>query len=58
MLSKEEFCTKVQLETIEICGSSTITLWYHDDGMFWGHDLSVTAFDGLNFSDTHVSMAG
>jgi len=36
MLSREEFCAKVQLETVEICGSSTITLWYSDDDMFWG----------------------
>jgi hypothetical protein len=58
MLSREEFCAKVQLETVEICGSSTITLWYSDDDMFWGHDLFVTSFDGLNLMDTHVSMAG
>jgi hypothetical protein len=58
LLSKEEFSAKVQLETIEISGNATITLWYSDDDMFSGHDLFVTSFDGLNFADTHVSMAG
>lgn len=58
MLSREEFCAKVQLETVEICGSSTITLWYSDDDMFWGHDLFVTSFDGLKLADIHVSIAG
>lgn len=58
MLSREDFCTNVQLKTIEICGNSTITLWYSDDDMFWGHDLFVTSFDGLSFADTHVSMSG
>lgn len=58
MLSREEFCKKVRLETVEICGKSTITLWYGDNDMFWGHDLFVTSFDGLKFTDTHVSMVG
>lgn len=57
-LSREEFCAKVELEIVEIYGSSTITLWYNDDDMFWGHDLFVTSFDGLNFGDTHVSIGG
>lgn len=58
VLSSEEFCAKVQLSTVEVCGSLTITLWYSDADMFWGHDLFVTSFDGLNLTDTHVSMAG
>lgn len=58
LLSKDEFCAKLQLKSVEICGSSTITLWYSDDDMFWGHGLFVTSFDGSNFADTHVSIAG
>ncbi|WGG48125.1 DUF2262 domain-containing protein [Rugamonas sp. DEMB1] len=58
LLSKDEFCANFQLKSIEALGKSTVTLWYSDSDMFWGHDFFVTSFDGLEFTDTHVSMAG
>lgn len=57
-LSRDEFCANFRLKSIEAIGKSTVTLWYDDNDMFWGHDFFVTSFDGLEFSDTQVSMAG
>jgi|AraplaDrversion2_2_1032049.scaffolds.fasta_scaffold00723_43 hypothetical protein len=57
-LSREEFCANLRLETVSISGKNTITLWYDDNDMFWGHSLSVTSCDGLSFADAHASMAG
>lgn len=57
-LDKDDFCAAFQLKALEACGKNTITLWYGDNDMFWGHEFYVTSFDGLDFSDTYVSMAG
>lgn len=57
-LVKAEFCAKLKLESIEVTGESTLTFWYGDDDMFWGHSLYVNSFDGKTFTDTHVSMFG
>ena len=57
-LARSEFCAKLQFESLEVTGQSTLTFWYGDDDMFWGHSLYVASFDGTTFSDTHVAMFG
>lgn len=55
-LTRSDFCNALQFQCIEAAGNTTLTLYYGDNDMFWGHDLQVTSFDGLAFKDTHASM--
>lgn len=57
-LVKSEFCAKLQFESLEVTGQSTLTFWYGDDDMFWGHSVYVDSFDGIALTDAHVSMFG
>lgn len=57
-LTKSEFCAKLKLKSLEVTGPSTLTFWYSDDDMFWGHSLYVESYDGTALTDTHVSMFG
>jgi hypothetical protein len=58
LLTMEEFCMNLKLESIEASGDAILTFWYGDGDMFGGHSLEVTSFDGPAFGDTYVSMAG
>jgi hypothetical protein len=57
LLSKSEFCARLKFGPVVVEGSS-LTFWYDDDRMFWGHGFYVTSFDGVTFKNAHVSMFG
>ncbi|HEY0064475.1 MAG TPA: hypothetical protein VGC21_20330 [Telluria sp.] len=58
LLTEEEFCEKLQLDTIETSGASCLTLWYSNGGLFLGRSHNVSSFDGLAMGDVHVSTFG
>jgi len=57
-LSKDEFIASLKLSSVEVTGSTLITLWFECGEMFWGHNFSVTSFDGIRFSDVQVELQG
>jgi hypothetical protein len=57
-LDKPQFCDRLALASIEVTGDETAALSYECGDLFWGHSLSITAFDGARFEDVHVQMLG
>lgn len=58
LLSKDEFIASLKLSTVEVTGSTLITLWFECGEMFWGHNFSVASFDGVEFNDVRVELQG
>ena len=56
-LEPEEFRRKFTLTGIRICGDM-VDLEYDDDGLFWGHYVSVSSMNGADFEDAKAEMAG
>lgn len=57
-LTVEAFLTHFRLVNIYCTGTDLVELWYSCGELFWGHEFSVTAFDGVNFEEAHVAMQG
>lgn len=57
-LERHEFIERLLLSSIGLSGNQTSDVWYECGGLFWGHSLFVTAFDGIEFNDAHVQMFG
>jgi hypothetical protein len=57
-LTESEFMARIELESLEVTGKDTCSLWYADGGLFAGHSIFVTSFDGEMFSDLHASLFG
>ena len=57
-LTESEFMARIDLEAVEITGSELCCLWYADNGLFAGHSIMVTSFDGAAFSDLQATLFG
>ena len=57
-LSEAEFAKKLTLVGVNIYGSGLLSLFYDNDGMFWGHSVVVTSMNGLAFTDTTADFVG
>ncbi len=57
-LSSEEFGEKLALSSVVICGETICEIWFSDGGMFAGHYVSVSSFDGAKFEDLDASLFG
>jgi hypothetical protein len=57
-LSESEFMARIELESLEVGGKDICSLWYADGGLFAGHSIFVTSFDGEKFSDLDASLFG
>jgi hypothetical protein len=57
-LDNAQFRERLTLSAIHVSGDETATLWYESGDLFWGHSLSITAFDAGRFEDVHVQVAG
>lgn len=57
-LSPAAFGERLQFESLEVTGPTTLTVWYGDDGLFWGHGIYLDSFDGTALSDVQVSLFG
>jgi hypothetical protein len=56
-ISSEEFAERLTLGSIQVTGESC-TLGYDDGGLFAGHSIFVTSFDGAQFKDVHAELFG
>ena len=56
-LSPDQFGQKLSLNGINVTGNM-LELFYDDDGMFWGHSVVITSFDGIGFTETHAEIFG
>lgn len=57
-LTRTEFMTRLELESLEVTGNDTCSFCYADGGLFAGHAIFVESFDGEKFSDFHASLFG
>lgn len=57
-LGESDFMSRLTLTSAEATGDSCLTLSYDDGHMFAGHLVSVTSFDGLQFSHAYAELSG
>ncbi|WP_194287156.1 DUF2262 domain-containing protein [Tritonibacter aquimaris] len=57
VLTAQQFEAKLSLHTISLAGE-TLEFYYADADLFAGHQICVTAFDGLGLTRTHVELIG
>ena len=57
-ISSEEFAGRLTLHSIRVIGDSSCTLGYDDGGLFAGHSIFVTSFDGAQFKDVYAELFG
>ena len=48
----------LQLVGLGVTGSTMIEFCFGDDGLFAGHNIFVSSFDGTVFADTHATLFG
>lgn len=58
LFNEAQFASTLTPTTLEFTGGNTIAFSYSDGGMFWGHCLCLTSFDGLTLTDVTVGMLG
>ena len=57
-LNAEEFSGRLLLSSVVISGDTNCEIWFSDGGMFAGHYVSVSSFDGAKFEDLNASLFG
>ena len=57
LLTREAFASRLQVRGLLVSPPS-IEFEFDDDGMFAGHAVFVTAFDGVQFSDVQATLFG
>lgn len=57
-LSSAEFQARLGLKGVTVTGSANIELCFSDGGMFAGHSVMVTSFDGIQFGNTYADLFG
>lgn len=57
VLAGSEFRQRLGLESLAVTGSM-IEFCFTDDGLFAGHSIFVTSFDGTGFTDTDATLFG
>lgn len=53
-----EFKSKITLQSVLIMGEELCTLFINDDGMFDGHCIGATSFNGVELSDFRATLFG
>jgi len=56
-LTPSEFETIIKISSVSVIGQM-VQFIYSDSGLFAGHSIVVTSFDGLNFSETSSEIFG
>jgi hypothetical protein len=56
-LSPDEFSGRLKLEGLSVTGDM-LEFCFDDDGLFAGHRIFVSSFDGLSFTDTDATLFG
>lgn len=57
-LSASDFMQRLELASIGVTGDSAIDFCFNNDGLFWGHSIFVTSFDGVKMKDVDASLFG
>jgi len=57
-ISASDFEQRLKLTGISVTGSSGIDFCFNDDGLFSGHTVFVTSFDGDKMNDVDASLFG
>jgi hypothetical protein len=57
-LSPADFKARLTLTCLEVLGATCYTVFYDDGGLFAGHSVVVTSFDGLLFRESHAEIFG
>ena len=53
-----DFKARLQMICLEVMGTDCYTFFYDDDGLFAGHTVVVTSFDGPRFADASAELFG
>lgn len=56
-LKPSEFEANLKISSVSVIGQM-VEFLYSDNGLFAGHSVVVTSFDGLNFADTTAEIFG
>ena len=56
-LTESQFQEKLSLASINVTGLM-LEFFYENGGMFWGHSIIVTSFNGIKFNDLHAEIFG
>jgi len=57
-LSASDFEQRLELAGIGVTGRSGVDFCFNDDGLFAGHSIFVTSFDGHKMNDVDASLFG
>jgi hypothetical protein len=57
-IDSQQFKDLILLNTVYVDGNELFTLWFDDGGLFEGHSIEVTSFDGPALSDFHATLVG
>lgn len=55
-LTKEEFESRMELESIQVCPDGEFCFWFGDGDLFWGHSITVSGT--LTEGPTEANMEG
>jgi len=53
-ITKDEFARRIKLQSISLSPNNNYTFWFDDDGLFFGHDVSVDGNIETGFSDARM----
>ena len=57
-LSDSEFRARLILSGVNVLGSTSIDVWFEDDGMFMGHSVYIRSSDGIDVSQATAALYG
>ena len=57
-ITSKEFQNKITLVSISFGAENDCSLCYNDNGLFAGHSIFITSFDGAAFTDLHAELFG
>ena len=55
-LSEKDFMSNLALIQIIVADENCISMTYDDSDMFWGHQPTVTSYNGLDFSNAEADI--
>lgn len=55
-ISREDFCSRIKITSVNFEGEGDITIYFDDDDLFWGHVIVVQINE--NFEFTYADIAG
>ena len=53
-ITKEMFIDKIEMSEITVNSDGSITLFYYDGDMFWGHSIEIDIDENGNYDNAHI----